>query len=142
MATVSQLIMQVAYPGLPSNWGVVGAGNWGGVKGIGGVIPVDGGATVCCWASALPVSRANPSAATADNLRMFIVLLPCRRLPCCTLGERQKYLILISLLIETQYIEQRCVSIRRGDFVYSLCRYDQSVPAHLPPRKIIASPST
>jgi hypothetical protein len=75
MATVSQLIMQVAYPGVPSNWGVVGTGNWGGVKGIGGVIPVDGGATACCWASALPVSRANPSATTADDLIVFIVSL-------------------------------------------------------------------
>ena len=38
--------------------------------------PVDGGGgTVACWASALPDSKANPSAAIED-LIMFIVLLP------------------------------------------------------------------
>ena len=37
---------------------------------------VDGGKGVSVWASALPVSKANPSAAIADNLIMFIVLLP------------------------------------------------------------------
>jgi len=32
----------------------------------------DGGAGVSVWASALPVTKANPSAAIADNLIMFI----------------------------------------------------------------------
>ena len=36
----------------------------------------DGGAGVSVWASALPVTKANPSAAIADNLIVFIVLLP------------------------------------------------------------------
>jgi len=39
---------------------------------------VDGGAGVsaCVWASALPDSKANPSAAIADNLIMFIRCSP------------------------------------------------------------------
>ena len=44
----------------------------------------DGGAGVSVWASALPVTKANPSAAIADNLIVFIVLLPVRGLPCFT----------------------------------------------------------
>ena len=35
-----------------------------------------GGRDVGCWADALPDSTANPTAAMADNLRVFIVLLP------------------------------------------------------------------
>ena len=78
----------------------VAGSNWGVGWGIGATTPVpsggsgdciadDSGATpgdrlgfdgggraVCCWASALANSKANPSAAIADNLRMFIVLLP------------------------------------------------------------------
>src|SRR5262249_42980378 len=39
--------------------------------------PVDGGGrAVCCWASALADSNANPSVTIADSRRMFIVLLP------------------------------------------------------------------
>ena len=35
-----------------------------------------GGRGAFCWAIALADSNANPSATIADNLRMFIVLLP------------------------------------------------------------------
>jgi hypothetical protein len=41
-----------------------------------GVDGGDGTVICCCWASTLPDSKANPSAAIADNLIMFIVLLP------------------------------------------------------------------
>jgi hypothetical protein len=41
-----------------------------------GDAPVDGGRGVSVWAIALPVSKASPSAAIADNLIVFIVLLP------------------------------------------------------------------
>jgi hypothetical protein len=41
-----------------------------------GDAPADGGRGVSVWASALPVSKANPSAAIADDLIVFIVLLP------------------------------------------------------------------
>ena len=53
---------------------------------------VDGGKGVSVWASALPVSKANPSAAIADNLIMFIVLLPVGDFRA-ELGARQKSLI-------------------------------------------------
>jgi hypothetical protein len=85
MACVSQLSVQVVNVDPDgSNWGVgwaIGATtpvpsggsgdcicDWSG--GRPGDRPVDGGGWTlcCCWASALPVSRANPSAAIADNL--------------------------------------------------------------------------
>jgi len=76
-----------------------GASNWGVGRGIGvttpapsggsgdciadesGATPVrpgfdGGGRGVCCWASALTDSNANPIATIADSRRMFIVLLP------------------------------------------------------------------
>jgi hypothetical protein len=61
------------------NWVPVGGSgdcicDWSGATG--GDTPVDGGGGVSVWASALPVSRANPSAAIADDLMVFIVLLP------------------------------------------------------------------
>ena len=49
---------------------VIGVGLQGGDR------AVDGGGGVSVWASALPVTKANPSAAIADNLITFIVLLP------------------------------------------------------------------
>jgi len=84
MARVSQLIVQVvnAEPD-GSNWGVgrgigtttpVPSGGSGDCicdrsGGRPGDRPVDGGGgtVTCCWASALPDSNANPSAAVADN---------------------------------------------------------------------------
>jgi len=56
-----------------------------------------GGREVGCWATALPDSTANPTAAMADNLKVFIALLPYLEelscaMPCvardCTFGLR------------------------------------------------------
>src|SRR4029077_18864642 len=100
MARVSQVLVQTENVDPDgSNWGVGrgigtttpvpsgGSGDcicdWSGATP--GVTGVDGGGgTVMlgCWASELPDSKANPSAPITDNLTMFIVLLPCRRLPC------------------------------------------------------------
>src|SRR5262249_37920924 len=92
MACVPQLIVQFVNT-------FDGASNWGVGRGIGVTTPApsggsgawiadDRGATLntpgfdgggrgeFCWAIALADSKANPSAATAGNLRMSIVLLP------------------------------------------------------------------
>jgi hypothetical protein len=100
MASVSQALVQVV------NVDPDGS-SWGVGRGIGTTTPVPsggsgdcicdrsgatpgdtgvdgGGGTVicCCWASAFPVSKANPSAAFADDSTMFIVLLPIGDFRC------------------------------------------------------------
>ena len=100
MACVPQLSVQFVNA-------LVAGSNWGVGRGIGATTPVpSGGSGDCiadesgatpvrpgfdgggrgefCWASALADSKANPSAAIADNLIVFIVLLPVRGLPCFT----------------------------------------------------------
>src|SRR5262249_50057218 len=93
MACVPQLSVQFVNVFVAgSNWGVgwtIGATTPVPSGGSGDCLADEGGATpgvrpgfdgggraVCCWASALPDSKANPSATIADSRRMFIVLLP------------------------------------------------------------------
>jgi hypothetical protein len=94
MACVSQMLVQLVNADPDgSNWGVgrgigtttpVPSGGRGGCicdrsGATPGVTGVDGGGgTVIlgCWASALPISKANPSAAIADNLIMSIRRFP------------------------------------------------------------------